>query len=196
MKIILASSSPRRREILKSINTNFESYSPDINEAIVPGENPIKYSERISEEKANSIVPLLNRKDPWFIIGCDTIVTLDDKILGKPLNFSDAIEGLKFLSGRTHSVISSVTVLYNKETIIKNTESEISHVSFKQLDDKKIKKYLNSIDYSDKAGGYAIQENGDLIIDNIDGSLSNIIGFPLRLFLKMISQMNIANAFF
>ncbi len=110
---------------------------------------------------------------------------------GKPENIVNAKKTLKFFSGKTHDVISSITLVYKDIETIKITGSEKSRVIFKKLTDIIIREYLNIIDYSDKAGAYAIQEHGKMIIEDVHGSVSNIIGFPLRLFFRMLNGMHI-----
>ena len=201
MDIILGSKSPRRESILKIILDKFNIVHPDINEKQISSENPITYSMRISEEKSNFILSNLERRcSPTLVITSDTIVTVDDFILGKPSDFDDAINTLSILNGKVHKVISSITLLYltnmknNSVQII--TDYEISEIKFKSLNMSEITEYLNSIDYTDKAGAYAIQENGEMIIEKFTGSLSNIIGFPLRLFFSLASENGLIEQIF
>ncbi len=196
MNIILGSSSPRRKELLKKIIDQFDISVPEIGEDIIQGELPIQYSERLSAEKANSIFPSLSKDQPSLLISCDTIVTLDNLIFGKPHNYNDAIDKLRFFSGKTHVVISSITLIHKELNTIIRTDSEKSFVTFKNINDDDINDYLNKINYMDKAGGYAIQEYGEHIINKINGSISNIIGFPLRLFFRMLYELSLLEKIF
>lgn len=196
MEIILGSSSPRRKSILKKIINDFDIRVPDIDEKYIEGELPAQYAARLSGEKAESLVTGLKIKDPFLLISCDTIVALEKLIIGKPIDYNDARQKLKMLSGKTHEVISSITMISNYQGTIKKTDSEISFVTFKNIDDRDIEEYLEKIDYKDKAGAYAVQESGDLIIEKIDGSVSNVIGFPLKLFYKMLGELNLLDIIF
>jgi septum formation protein len=192
MKIILGSSSPRRKTILQNLIDEFEIINPDVKEAALDGETPIRFSERISKEKAGSILKNNSKNSGSLIISCDTIVTIDNRIIGKPINFQDAVNILKILSGKTHEVISSITLVYSNGSKSKNiTDSEVSRITFKSIIDEEIIKYLKKIDYMDKAGAYAIQEYGSSLIESIDGSVTNVIGFPVRLFFRMLTKLNL-----
>jgi septum formation protein len=196
MEIILGSSSPRRKEILKNFINNFTIIVPDINEDIQSGITPIDYCKDISQKKAESIYKnnhsLYNKNKSFLIICCDTIVEINNKIIGKPADIDDAVKIIKILNGKEHRVISSITLFLkeNEKEVVK-TECDISNVKFKLITEKEIYEYLNLINYIDKAGAYAAQEHGDLIIDSISGSKTNVIGFPLRLFFKMLQSMDL-----
>ncbi|MDY6933727.1 MAG: Maf family protein [Spirochaetota bacterium] len=196
MVIILGSSSPRRKSILHTIIEDFEIRIPHAYEEIREEYDPIQYSKRISKEKADSIIHTLPDKEDHLLICCDTIVTVNNLILGKPTGLTDAKEKLHMLKGKTHKVISSIILIHKHNDIIENTDFEITHVTFKNLNNTEILKYLDSINYMDKAGGYAIQDNGEMIIDSIDGSISNVIGLPLGLFFRMLSEMHLTEKIF
>jgi len=199
MNILLGSLSPRRKELLSRIVDNFRVYGRDIDETQVPGESPADYSARISRDKAREIIPSIpDSEQPCLLITSDTIVTIDGIILGKPESRKDAEQILGMLQSRTHSVISSITLTLlpadpeGSSDLLTGTES--TGVTFRPLTRAEIGRYLDMIDYRDKAGAYAIQEHGDLVIQEYSGSLTNIIGFPLRLFFSMTVQMGIANS--
>ena len=187
MKLILASSSPRRRELLGLITSSFEIIVPDINEDVDHGESPLRYAERMAFLKASAVQtgPVDTGSSPCLIIACDTIVTIDGRIIGKPVDFNDACGTLRDLSGRTHQVITSLSLRIENAAPEIITGSETTNVTFRELSEDTISRYLNIIHYSDKAGSYALQEHGDMIIDRVQGSVSNVIGFPLGLFLRM-----------
>ena len=198
IKIILGSSSPRRKEILQFLIDEFEILTPDIDETAMSLETPFKFCKRISVEKAQSIIQNNSISFPSLIITCDTIVVIDDIIIGKPMDYQDAIKILKKLNGKTHKVISCITLLYikNIHTIKQLTNSEVSRISFKKITEDDILSYLNKISYSDKAGAYAAQEFGEEIIASINGSVTNVIGFPLRLYFRMLNKLNLLGAIF
>jgi septum formation protein len=194
MNIILGSQSPRRKQILSGIADKFEIIHPSTDESVIDGESPVIYSERIAADKALSIFNL-NTNPDCLIITCDTIVCIDDEILGKPDDYNHAFSYLKKLSGKTHSVISSIVLMKTKNGSIEKTSSgtEKTMVTFFSLSDKDIEKYLSITEYMDKAGAYAVQENGNLIIEKIEGSITNVIGFPLRLFFRLMHKIENEN---
>lgn len=196
--IVLGSHSPRRRQILSSIVPVFRAISPHVNEDIQSGEPPLSYSLRISEEKMDAVIPLLCApQHPALVITADTLVTIDGTILGKPNNHQEAVRFIGLLNGRTHQVITSVTcaLLETDGTVsLRTTRSETTGVTFRMLSPKEINDYLESIEYRDKAGSYAFQDNGRSIIESYSGSVTNIIGFPLRLFFSMLSEMGLLDS--
>ncbi len=197
MKIVLGSSSPRRKEILSKIIDNFDICIPQVDEDIGNGENPLNYSSRISREK----VECIREANPsnWksrLIIGCDTVVTIDNMIIGKPRDYEDALKKIGMLNGKKHRVISSITLSLEREERQMITGSEMTDITFKNLSRDEMIHYLNSIKYQDKAGAYALQERGELIIEEIRGSVTNVIGFPLRLFFRLLSDLNIVDLVF
>jgi len=169
---------------------------PDVEEIPHPHEKPLQFVQRASSDKLNNIRTKIFT-NPSLVITCDTIVTIDNEILGKPADFDHAYYMLSTLSGRTHHVISSIRLLYNNKNDIRDhNDYEMTQVTFKKLNDGDITAYLSQIDYKDKAGAYAVQEHGSMIIAKIDGSLTNVIGFPLRCFFRMIADMDIIQKLF
>ncbi len=192
MKLILASASPRRKILFQNLFDKFEIYAPKIEERAMPGELPDNFTLRISKAKAESIPQSARASSNTLLISCDTIVAINNQIIGKPSDIQDAINTIQILNGKIHDVISSITLLYiNNGSAASITESEVSRVTFKDLTDNEIIEYLKKFDYTDKAGAYAIQEHGSSIIESIEGSITNIIGFPLRLFFRMLCEMGI-----
>lgn len=185
-RIYLASQSPRRRELLKQIGVHFEllllrsdrDRSVDVNETPLPGEQPEPYAQRICQAKAQAgFTTLAMRGLPAFpVLAADTIVTLDGKLLGKPRDAAAAADMLRELSGREHQVISAVAVAM-KEHI--EVSLSVSTVRFARLSDDRIKHYLQSGEYSDKAGGYGIQGMAGAFIEQLSGSYSGVMGLPL-----------------
>jgi len=194
MKFILGSSSPRRIELLSSIFESIEVVPPNVNEAVFEGESPEDYVERIVNKKMNFITSMV--QDEGVYLTSDTIVTIDGKILGKPSSFEDAFSMLSMLSGREHRVITGISLgVKKKNFLISDTAKETSLIKFKVLDENDIKKYLSIVNYTDKAGAYAIQENGNIIIENFSGSITNIIGLPLRLLFSMMVELDVIKYF-
>jgi septum formation protein len=162
MNIILGSSSPRRERILKGIFDGIRILVPDIEEIILENETPLRHAERVSMEKAEKINSMItDGLLPALTITCDTIVTIDGMIIGKPSGFEDGMRILGLLNGRTHNVISGITMtaIFSEtkgggpHRLIKSlTGSDTSGVTFRKLTAGGIEGYLNSIDYSDKAG--------------------------------------------
>jgi septum formation protein len=178
--IILASKSQRRIDILNRLNFDFKSVPADIDENL-DHDNPVFLPCRLAELKAEAV----GKKYPDLLtIGVDTLVIQKDVVLGKPKDIDEAVRFLMMLSGKWHSVISGVCIVKFSESL-KYVFSDVSRVKFKILNKSIIDEYLLKIDPLDKAGGYAIQAYGDDIVEQIDGSLENIIGFPTEKFLKI-----------
>ncbi len=200
MDIILGSSSPRRKAILGGLVSLFRIVHPSIDETHLPGETPEAFSMRVAEEKCRAILASTDPRDcPLLIITADTIVTIDGNVIGKPDDLDHAIAMISALNGRTHRVITAVTLLAAERpggTHRMLTAYETTAVRFRNLDRDGIIRYLETIDYRDKAGSYAFQEQGDLIVEGFHGSATNIIGFPLRLFFSMLSDMGILGMVF
>ena len=174
MKLILASGSPRRKEILNYLNIPFEVIISSFEEKIdekKPLEEEIK---RLSEGKASTVFK--DNKDA-IVIGADTIVTINNKVLGKPKDKEDAYQMLKLLSGNKHIVITGVTII-SEEKI--DTFASVSDVYFNKLTDKEINDYIATNEPMDKAGAYAIQGIGSKFINKIDGDYYSIMGLPIN----------------
>lgn len=178
--IILASASPRRRELLSLITTDFKVMPSKADETIPDGLSCEKAVEYLSLVKAKSI-----KSPDDIIIGADTIVTIDGKMLGKPENDDDAFNMLSFLSGKTHSVYTGVTVIKGDKT---TTFSEKTDVEFFTLTDDEIKEYIASGEHSDKAGSYAIQGKGALFVKSIKGDYPNVIGLPIAKLKRILNE--------
>lgn len=171
-KLILASGSPRRRELLGSLGVEFTVEVPDIDESPKPGEAPSAFAERIAEEKALAI-PIA---PGTTVISADTVVVLDYTILGKPSNPPHAEEMLKALSGKNHEVITAVCVRNSDKCRVFAVCTE---VAFRTLTDAEIGNYVASGCPMDKAGAYAIQGGAAHMVRSINGSYTNVVGLPL-----------------
>ena len=193
MEVILGSASPRRRQILSGILPHLKSLSPDVDERPGENENPFDYTLRMALEKSRSLQDQLPKERDLLLITSDTTVTADSLILGKPEHIRQAREYLALLSGREHSVVTALNLAWrNDDAWSESTGLEETLVRFRVLTDRIIDTYLSLIEWSDKAGGYAIQEEGHQIIDSIEGSLTNVIGFPLRRFFAMTADQGLA----
>jgi septum formation protein len=181
MKIVLASASPRRRELLRLIGLNPEIIVPDIDEIIRPDEAPMVFLERVAIAKAIEVY-----KKKYFshlLISADTVVLLGNSLIGKPADRDDAFRMLSRLSGRRHEVLTGISLMYQGET---SFEISRTAVYFNELAEKEIHFYLDHEEYLDKAGAYAIQGRAAIFVEKIDGCFFNVMGFPLSLFFRMV----------
>ena len=173
MKIYLASKSPRRRELLNQIGIEFEVIDVEIDESWDGKESPEDYVRRIAIEKARAGKMLINNNLP--VLAADTAVVLEGHILGKAENRDDAKAMLERLSGKTHEVLSAITVIKEQE----HSRVNISQVTFKDLSKQEIDDYCNTDEPIGKAGGYAIQGKAAIFIEQLEGSYSGVMGLPL-----------------
>jgi septum formation protein len=194
--IILASASPRRQELLRSAGISFTVQPADINETPLPGEAPRDCAERLAREKALAV----SRKNPGqWVLGADTIVVVDEAILGKPRDDEDAARMLKLLSGRTHAVITGVCVVepgvrgQGSGASKINTSSETTLVTFCGMSDEEIREYVATGEPMDKAGAYAIQGMASRWIPRIEGDYSNVVGLPVALVYRMIGKQGLGD---
>ena len=175
MKIILASKSPRRREILETMGVSFEIDSADVDESVDNALSPVDAVCEISKRKAEA-VGKRHENEECIVISADTVVVIDGRIIGKPKDEKDAFNILKNLSARTHEVYTGFTVSGNGKT---KTDFEVTSVHFKELDDDDIKRYIATGEPMDKAGAYGIQQKGNLLVDYIHGDYYYVVGFPI-----------------
>jgi len=181
-RLILASASPRRRELLTQAGFRFEVIPAHINEDVRPDEDPIAYVIRLAREKARAVREQLN--DPQAIVlGADTTVTLDGHILAKPEDPADAIRMLRMLSGRTHRVITGVAVATADGTEV---AAEVTGVQFVTLREEEIADYVSTGEPMDKAGAYGIQGYAARWIPRIEGCYFNVVGLPVALVSNML----------
>ena len=177
--LILASASPRRRELLTQAGFNFRVHPAHIPEDLLAGEDPIAYVTRLAREKARAVYDQLAAAEPRIaVLGADTTVTLDNHILGKPEDASDAERMLRLLSGRTHRVITGVSLV---SAVGVETAAEVTAVQFLTLSDAEIEAYVATGEPMDKAGAYAIQGRAARWIPRIEGCYFNVVGLPIAL---------------
>lgn len=174
-KIILASASPRRRELLAQLGIVPIVYASSVTERILPGEIPEVAAMSLAFQKA---VDAEGRYKEGLIIAADTIVVLKGRIMGKPSNRAEAFDMLKNLSGKTHEVITGFAII-DPESGTKVVDYEKTLVRFRVLDEDRINAYIESGECEDKAGSYGIQGKGALLVDKIEGCYFNIVGLPL-----------------
>ncbi|MDO9012608.1 MAG: nucleoside triphosphate pyrophosphatase [Gallionella sp.] len=196
-RIYLASQSPRRRELLKQIGIRFETLllraNPqrcvDVDETPHPDESPAVYVQRICQEKAHAGFAALHfRNLPLFpVLAADTTVTLDGRIFGKPDSAEQAAVMLRTLSGREHQVLTAVALATGEHVEVRLSTST---VRFAQLGEERIKRYLQTREYADKAGGYAIQGQAGAFIEHLVGSYSGVMGLPLFETTQLLQQVN------
>jgi septum formation protein len=188
MKLILASSSSRRAELLRDAGIAFEVCAPHVDEARNPDEIAEKLVARLAEAKARAVAELAGEGKPAIIIGADTAVELDGEIFGKPRDAADAREMLSYLSGRTHFVLTGICVLRLPDGATRSAV-ERTAVTFAPLDPSEIEAYVTSGEPFDKAGGYAIQGRAGRYIPRIEGCYFNVVGLPLARLHALLSDL-------
>ena len=184
--IILASASPRRQELLSIICDNFKIEPSDVDETVDKSVPIESIPEMLALKKAEHIHRNNHYND--IVVGCDTGVFLDDKVLGKPADKSDAFRMLKSLSGRTHKVITGCAILYKHEVI---TFSQVTKVTFYELSDNEINGYISTNEPMDKAGAYGIQGKGSVLVKEIHGDYFNVVGLPVSLLNKKLKELSL-----
>jgi len=185
-KLILASASPRRRDILNNAGYTFEVRPLDVDEGGISVSDPQLLVRELALLKAAACAK--ETPEDAFVIGADTLVSLDGEVMGKPTDFEDAVRMLSRLSGRSHQVYTGVCVINTKNgaAISKN---DTTHVTFRTLTEAEIRDYVSTGEPMDKAGAYAIQGIGQKLVSGIDGDLNNVIGFPVHLFEAIVAEL-------
>lgn len=187
MKIILASASERRQELLHRLVDDFEIEVSSFDESTVPFEGDIdKYVKAVALGKAVDIRSRIN--EDALIISADTIVTQENIILGKPKDKQDAFEMLKCLQGKSHFVYSGIVVI-NTKTDVTKAESLSTKVTFSKISDKEILEYIETGEPLDKAGSYGIQGKGGVFVEGIEGCYYNVVGLPLNKLKSMLDEV-------
>ena len=171
-KVVLASASPRRRELLATLRLEFLVATPRIDESALPGELPLPFVERLAAEKAGAV----DAAPGTLVIAADTIVVLDGQVLGKPESEAHAFEMLSRLSGKRHEVATGVCLKRNERQSVFSVATE---VAFRSLETEEIRAYIATGCPMDKAGGYAIQGGAAHMVRGIRGSYTNVVGLPL-----------------
>ncbi len=184
--LILASRSPRRKEILEKFNIPYTAIPSPLKEEF-NHDPPLEQVKRLSKEKVDALLKTSPSLSSRLILGADTAIVFDGSIMGKPVNAMHAEEMLRHFSGKTHQVITGLT-LYNGETKNYLQETESASVSFAPLQEEEIQWYLSTKEWKGVAGGYRIQEKGALLIKSISGSYYTIMGLPIQLFYGMLKR--------
>lgn len=186
-EIVLASASPRRKEILENLGVRITVVPGSLKEERRDGEAPASYALRMAMQKALAVAK--DRKD-GIVIGADTIVLLDGRILGKPQNAEDAKKMLKALSGREHIVITGIGIVdVDNQNTMSGEEQTI--VYFRRISDEEIERYVATGEPLDKAGGYGIQGKGGFFIRRIEGDYFNVVGLPVSLLYELLQDAKI-----
>ena len=176
MNIVLASASPRRKELLSNLNLDFKIMKSNIEEFVNDKDTPESVAMSLSFQKAIDIANKTSENN--IVIGADTIVVLDEKILGKPMNEQDAFNTLTQLSGKYHEVITGICVLRlsdNKKIV----DYEVTKVKMREFSESEIRRYIKTTEPMDKAGSYGIQGYGSLLVEKINGDYFNVVGLPV-----------------
>ena len=181
-RIVLASASPRRAELLRAAGIDFEVQPADVDEAITTGESPNEYVSRLAEAKARLVYERDVRR---IVLAADTAVVVDADVLGKPLDENDASRMLRMLSGRTHEVLTAISVFHPGQIV--DTRVDTTAVEFAPLSDADIDWYVSSGEPMDKAGAYAVQGLASRFVTRIEGSYSNVVGLPVALVYQMLT---------
>lgn len=185
-KLILASGSPRRAEILNFVGWEFEKRVADIDETELLKEKSADYVQRLAREKAEAVAA---HYENALVLGADTIVVIDEEIIGKPKDLNDARRMLKKLSGRWHEVLTGVALIkvQSSKTVV---EIQRTRVKFAELSDAEIDFLVEKGEPLDKAGGYAVQAQAALFIEEIEGDYWNVVGLPINLVYRLCSKIS------
>jgi septum formation protein len=189
LRVILASQSPRRRELLALVGIAHEVRPADIDETYLAGEQPPAHAERLARGKCAVIA---GHEPDALVIGSDTIVVVDGDVLGKPTDEADAARMLRRLAGRSHVVVTAVAVAWRGET---RSAVEQVDVTFHPLSDGDIEAYIATREPMDKAGAYGIQGYGATIVERVDGDYFAVMGLPLQLLVRVMRELGIRYAF-
>ncbi|TCS79058.1 Maf family protein [Tepidibacillus fermentans] len=186
--LILASSSPRRRELLELVGVPFFVHASQVSEEVSQNLHPSQVVEELALRKAEDVSQFYKE---GLVIGADTIVVLDEQILGKPKNRSEAFTMLKMLQGRSHTVYSGIAIIdcQSKRKVVSHQKT---NVKMRALSDEEIRAYISTNEPLDKAGSYGIQGIGAILVERIEGDYFNVVGLPLALLYDLFKQFNIS----
>lgn len=183
--LILASASPRRADILNAVGWPFEVEVADVDETLEAGEGPVEYVERLARKKAEAVA---SRRLLGLVLGADTVVVIDGKVIGKPRDMEEAREMLRLLNGREHEVLTGVALVRVEEK-----RAAVAHertlVRFGRMSDDEIEWHVRVGQPLDKAGAYAVQRHAALFIEGIEGDYWNVVGLPVRLVYRLAREM-------
>lgn len=191
--LVLASASPRRQELLARAGVAFEVSPSDIPEHGRPGEAPAQLARRLAREKAGAVARSLGPSPPRWVLGADTLVVIDDEVLGKPVDAAHALVLLRRLVGRRHRVLTGVALVAS-DTFEERHAVVESAVSMRAAEDRELRAYIATGEPLDKAGAYGAQGEGRRLIEKIEGSETNVIGLPLEETLALLRAAGIHSA--
>lgn len=186
-KLVLASGSPRRSEILASVGWEFTKDSADIDEDQLPGEIPEAYVQRLALEKA---IAVAERYDDTLVLGADTTVVIDGRVIGKPRDLDDAREMLRALSGNWHVVLTGVAIVRTGPHHTSVSGIQSTRVKFCELSDEAVEFLVTKGEPLDKAGAYAVQAQAALFIEGIEGDYWNVVGLPVSLVYSLLEEVD------
>ena len=184
-RIVLAASSPRRREILSALGLSFETRPADVDESLRDGEPALEAAERLAREKASAVA---GGAPDALVVAADTLVVLDGEALGKPKDRADARRTLSRLAGRSHEVVTGVALARNGRLV---SGREVTGVLFAPMTPAEVDAYVASGEPDDRAGSYAIQGIGGLFVARVEGSPSNVVGLPVRLLYTLAAEIGV-----
>lgn len=181
-ELVLASASPRRKELLRNAHLAFTVAPADVHEKREEGEAPAAYAERLARDKARAVA---DRHGAQLVLGADTIVVIGDEVLEKPADAEDAVRMLRRLSGRTHEVITGVCLKGNG---FEDVRSETTHVTMSEIPEDEVAQYVASGEPMDKAGAYAVQGMASRWVTRLEGDYFNVVGLPVALVYRMLRE--------
>ena len=184
LQIVLASKSPRRRDILTKLVHSFRVITADTDESLNENVTVEKRVQILAERKARAVLPLCDEN--CVIIGSDTLLEFEGRPLGKPTDDADAKRMLLSLSGKAHRVHTSVALLYRGKALV---SSDVTTVNMRPYTEDEVDAYIATGDTKDKAGAYGIQSLGGFLVESVDGELDTVVGFPSRLFSRMLAEI-------
>lgn len=182
-RLILASGSPRRRDLLRDVGLSFQICSPDVQEFVAGDFKPRDLCLSNARLKCFEVA---KENEDALVIAADTVVALGGKVFGKPVDLGEAASNLRELRGRVHEVMTGVVLVHGK---VVSEFVETSYVKFHDFSDEVIEAYLGAVPVLDKAGGYAIQDRGEMLVERYEGSYENIVGLPVALVLDQLGRM-------
>jgi septum formation protein len=189
LNIVLASSSPRRKDLLQEIGLSFRVEASGVSEEVTGQVTPGRFVEILAERKARDVSSRMEGEDV-LVIGSDTVVVLDGKILGKPVDEGHAYELLSCLQGQTHEVYTGLSVIGCAENVVRTTHSS-TRVTMNPMSPEKIRRYIATGEPMDKAGAYAIQGLGATLVSGIEGDYFTVVGLPLALLSAVLGEFGV-----
>ena len=184
-RLVLASKSPRRAELLRAVGWEFETVAANIDETRMESEDAVRYVKRLAQAKAETVA---RKTSAGLVLGADTVVVIDEEILGQPRDDDDARRMLKLLSGKWHEVVTGIALVRGGNAPRILVDHQTTRVHFAELSSDEIDWYVSTGEPNGKAGAYAIQGRGALFIKEIQGDYSNVVGLPLRLVYELMSD--------